>query len=258
MHFDGFDGELWDEFRWEAHLDEVEKKSDQLRKFISSDPKGNTPRWITLLNESINEDDAFEAYVEEELLLDEAYFPEEDDDWEDEDDYDDEDFLFGSLDEFSDLEDMDSDEEDFDSGEEWKSLSADFADSDYGSLDNLDIYINAKDLAIEILKLAEHVPSKSQSKAFQEFVGESLKIGAKLAGGYSFGFEADYLGANIAYTKKALKYANLSLALLQSIKTDGYFDASVYSSLHGRIFELRNDIGVYVQELRDRFRFGLD
>jgi len=79
MNFDGFDDELWDEHKWEAHLDEVEKKSDQLRRFISSDPKGNTPRWITLLKESKDEDDAFEAYVEEELLLDDAYFAEEDD-----------------------------------------------------------------------------------------------------------------------------------------------------------------------------------
>ena len=86
MQSDGFDGELWDEHRWEAHLNEVEKKSDQLRKFISSDPKGNIPRWLTLLKESINEDDAFEAYVEEELLLDEAYFP-EDEDWEDDEDW---------------------------------------------------------------------------------------------------------------------------------------------------------------------------
>ena len=256
MHFDGYDGELWDEYKWEAHLDEVEKKSDQLRKFISSDPKGTTPRWITLLKESINEDDAFEAYVEEELLLDEAYFPEEEDDWDDEDDFDEEDFLFGS---FEDLSDMDEDEsEDFDAGEEWKALSEEFAESEYGSIDNLDIYNDAKELAVDVLKWAETVPQKTQSKVFHEFVGEALKIGAKLAGGYSFGFEADYLGANIAYTKKALKYANLSLALLQSLKSEEYFVKSAYSDFHGRFFELRNDIGVYVQELRERFRYGFE
>ncbi|MEQ9266440.1 MAG: hypothetical protein RLN81_14515 [Balneolaceae bacterium] len=254
MHLDGSDGELWDEFRWEAHLDEVEKKSDQLRRFISSDPKGNTPRWITLLKESVNEDDAFEAYVEEELLLDEAYFPEDDEDWEDEDEFDDEDFLFGS---FDDLSEFDEEEDDFDAGEEWKSLSQDYANSEYGSLDNLFIYINAKDLAVDVLKWAEGIPSKGQTNVFFEFVGESLKIGAKLAGGYSFGFETEYLGANIAYTKKALKYANLSLALLQSLSAKDYFDKRTYQDFHSRFFELRNDIGVYVQELRDRFKSGL-
>lgn len=254
MNFDGFDDELWDEHKWETHLNEVEKKSDQLRRFISSDPKGNIPRWITLLKESQSEDDAFEAYVEEELLLDEAYFPEEDDEWEDEDEFDDEDFLFGAQDEFDDLEESD----DFDTGEEWKSLSEEFAISDYGSLDNLMIFNRSKDLAVDVLKWAETVPQKSQNKAFQEFVGEILKIGAKLAGGYSFGFEADYLGANIAYTKKALKSSNLGLALLQSQKSEEYFSTEVYSNYHERIFEIRNDIGVYVQELRDRFYNRLD
>jgi len=254
MNFDGFDDELWDEHKWESHLEEVEKKSDQLRRFISSDPKGNIPRWITLLKESKNEDDAFEAYVEEELLLDEAYFPEEDDDWEDEDEFDDEDFLLGNQDEFDELEES----EDFDTGEEWKALSEDFAISDYGSLDNLMIFNRSKDLAVDVLKWAESVPQKSQNKAFQEFVGETLKIGAKLAGGYSFGFEADYLGANIAYTKKALKCCNLSLALLQSQKSEEYFSKDQYGNFHERIFEIRNDIGVYVQELRDRFYNRMD
>ncbi|MCG8373233.1 MAG: hypothetical protein MI700_06850 [Balneolales bacterium] len=255
MNFDGFDDELWDEHKWEAHLDEVEKKSDQLRRFISSDPKGNTPRWITLLKESLSEDDAFEAYVEEELLLDEAYFPEEDDDWEDEDDYEDDDFLFGTAEEFSDTEE---EIEDFDAGEEWKALSDQFAISDYGSIDNLMIFNRSKELAVEVLRWSESVPSKMQTKAFQEFVGESLKIGAKLAGGYSFGFEAEYLGANIAYTKKALKSANLALTLLQSQKSDNYFSTELYSDYHARFFELRNDVGVYVQELRDRFYNRID
>lgn len=249
MNFDGFDDELWDEFKWESHLDEVEKKSEQLRRFISSDPKGNIPRWITLLKESKDEDDAFEAYVEEELLLDEAYFP-EDEDWDDDDDdFDDDDFLFGANEELDEFEESD----DFDKGEEWKSLSEEFAISDYGSIDNLMIFNRSKELAVDVLKWAENVPAKQQSKAFQEFVGEILKIGAKLAGGYSFGFEADYLGANIAYTKKALKSSNLSLALLQAQRSEEYFSSEVYSGFHERIFEIRNDIGVYTQELRDRF-----
>ena len=45
---------------------------------------------------SISEDDAFEAYVEEELLLDEAYFPDEED-WEDEDEFDEDEFPLTHL-----------------------------------------------------------------------------------------------------------------------------------------------------------------
>lgn len=254
MHYDGSNDELWDEHKWEAHLNEVEKKSDQLRKFISSDPKGTIPRWVTLLKESLSEDDAFEAYVEEELLLDEAYFP-EDEDWDDEDDFEDEDdFLFGYDDELSDLDEID----DFDKGEEWKSLSEDFAVSDHGSLDNLLIYNQAKELAVEVLKWAESIPVQSQTNIFQEYVGNALKIGAKLAGGYSFGFEADYLGANIAYTKKALNCANLCLSLLPSLKDQIFISKKEYQKFHSHFFELRNDIGIYVQELRDRFNNRID
>jgi len=254
MHFDGFNDEFWNEHQWEAHLDEVEKKSEQLRRFISSDPKGNVPRWITLLKESLSEDDAVDAFIEEELLLDDAYFPEEDDDWDDDEEWDDEDFLFG----FDQYDDFDEDEEDFEEGEDWKMLSDDFTYSDHGSIENLDIYLSARELAVDILKWAEKINDKYRNKNLNEFVSESLKIGAKLAGGYSFGFEPDYLGGNIAYTKKALFFANKSLDLLQLQKGAAYLSKSEYAEFHSRLFEIRNDIGVYVQELRERFNLGLE
>ncbi len=250
MSFDESNDELWDEYKWETHLDEVEKKSDQLRKFISTDQKGTVPRWITLLKESLSEDDAFEAYVEEELLLDEAYFPEDDDDLEEDDEFEEDDYLFGSSEEFLEFDD---DDDDFDEGEEWKSLSDDFAKSEYGSLDNLGLFSDARIFAVDTLKWAESVPSEQQSTAFLELVSDSLKIAAKLAGGYSFGFDHEYLGANIAYTKKALNYANKSLEMLQNMKAEPYFNKKQYVEFHGRLFELRNDIGIYTQELRDRF-----
>lgn len=258
MHFDGFDDEQWDEFKWEAHLNEVEKKSEQLRKFISSSHQGNTPRWITLLKESQNEDDAFEAFVEEELLMDEAYFPEEDDDWEeDEDDFEDEDFLFGYG--FKDdLEDDFDDFDDYDEGEEWKSLTEDYMYSDFGSLEDLKTYFEAKELAVEILRWSEQIPTKSQSNDFQEFVNEVLKIGAKIAGGHSFGFEPEYIGANIAYSKKALNNANRALEIMQNLKKKSLFQKKDYIDFHEKLYELRNDIGIYIQELRDQFRLGLE
>ncbi|MDR9414666.1 MAG: hypothetical protein RI564_00180 [Gracilimonas sp.] len=258
QHFDGFDDEQWDEFKWEAHLNEVERKSEQLRKFIASDPKGNTPRWLTLLKESQNEDDAFEAYVEEELLMDEAYFPEDEDDWDEDDEWDDEDFLFGLDDELDGFMNADEDEfDDFDAGDEWKSLSDDYIYSDYADLDDLGIYLDAKDLAVDILRLTETFHPKHQTKEFQEFVDEVLKIGAKIAGGHSFGFEPDYIGANIAYSKKALNCANHSLELLMGFKKN-LFSKKLYQEMHARLFELRNDIGIYVQVLRDQFRLGLE
>ena len=258
MSSDDFDeGPVWNEFQWESHLNEIEKRSEQLRKFITSDLKGNTPRWMTLLQESLDELDAVEAFIEEELLLDDAYFPEDEDDWEDdEDELEDDDFFF--RDNSFPFYDDDSDEDDFDYGEEWKELSEDFTFSDYGSIENLDIYRESREYAVDVLKWAEKMPSHLQNKSLNEFVINTLKITAKLAGGYSFGFERDVLGGNIAYTKKALISANEALLFLQKIKDEPFIPSSVYSKFHRRLFEIRNDIGIYVQELRERFITGLE
>lgn len=259
MSLNDFDGELfWNEHQWEAHLDEIEKRSEQLRRFITADPKGNTPRWITLLQENMDELDAVDAFIEEELLLDEAYFPDDEDDWEDDDDFDDDDFFFLGEDHTFLGDDDDEDDEDYESGEEWKNLSDDYILSDYGSIENLELYNAARELAVDVLRWAESVPARNHSKAYHDFVGEILKIGAKLAGGYSFGFEQDYLGGNIAYTKKALYCSNGSLNLLQSMKNTSIMQPEDYANFHRRLFEIRNETGVYVQELRDRFQLGLE
>lgn len=259
MSSDGFDdGPIWNEFQWEAHLNEIERRSEHLRRFITSDPKGKTPRWITLLQESMDELDAVEAFIEEELLLDEAYFPEDEDDWEDdEDEIEDDDFFFKDT-SFPFYDEEEDEEDDFDYGEEWKELSDDFTLSDYGSIENLDIYQEARSYAVEVLKWAEIVPQQMQTKHIHDFITNVLKITAKLAGGYSFGFEQDVLGGNIAYTKKALYNANAALVHLQYLKREPFISSLTYSKFHSRLFEMRNDIGIYIQELRDRFQLGLE
>lgn len=242
-----FNDGIWDEHQWEAHLNEIEKKSIHLRKFIAPDHSDSSPRWLALLEENPDELDAVDAFIEEELQIDEAYFPGEDDDelddeWDDEmDDYFLDDFLF-------------DEEDDFDAGEEWKELSEDFAMSDNGSIDTLDIYNDSRILAAAILQWAETINPKHLSPEYNEFVGNVLKIGAKIAGGYSFGFEREFLGGNIAYTKKSLFCANDALNVLQrDLKKSRFMPKKKYLFFHEHLFALRNSIGIYVQELRERF-----
>lgn len=258
MSFDDFDRDpIWNEHQWESHLNEIEKRSEQLRKFITSDPNENVPRWISLLRESFDEMDAVEAYIEEELLFDEAYFPEDEDDWEDDEDDEDFDDDFFFRDELPPFLETD-DDDDFDYGEDWKELSDDFTYSDYGSIENLEVYRASIDLAVDVLKWGESIPAHKMSPQVHDFVSNILKIGAKLAGGYSFGFEKDVLGGNIAYTKKALFSSNEALDRLQKMKNNSHFSRETYGDFHSRLFEIRNDIGIYVQELRDKFRFGIE
>lgn len=253
MSFNNFEGPVWDEFKWESHLNEIEQKSEELRKFITSDPTGNVPRWVTLLQENRDKLEAVEAFIEEELLLDDAYFPEDDDDWEEDDSDEFEDDFFLSDEFYSELDDDDDDFDDFDAGEEWKELSDDFTFTDYGSIDNLEIFENARMYAVDVLKWAELIPINLQTKQVHEFITHVLKISSKLAGGYSFGFELDMMGGNIAYSKKALYSANEALSYLQKMKKEPFIVSSIYVKLHSRLFEIRNDTGIYVQELRDRF-----
>lgn len=254
-----FNDGIWDEHEWEAHLDEIERRSTQLRNFMGSNTSGNTPRWLILLRENSDELDAVDAFIEEELQIEEAYFPgeddedidDEDDDWGDDlddfffDEFEEDDFLFGH------------EEDDYDAGEEWKELSEEFALSDNGSIDTLEVYNDAREIAAVILQWAESINPRYFTSRYNEFVGSVLKIGAKIAGGYSFGFEREFLGGNIAYTKKALYSANEALGILQEdLKKAPFITAEQYFYFHEQLFELRNNIGIHVQELRERFYSG--
>lgn len=244
--------DVWDEHQWEAHLNKIEKKSIQLRQFIAPDSSGDLPRWLTLLKENTDELDAVDAFIEEELQIEEVYFPdEEDDNLDDEWDNELDDFFF---DEFDEEEFLFDDDEDFDDGEEWKELSDEFAMSNYGSIETLDIYNDSRELAALILQWAETINPKYLTSDYNDFIGNVLKIGAKIAGGYSFGFEQDFLGGNIAYTKKALYCANDALRILEDdLKGAPSLSKKQYFYFHERLFDLRNNIGIYIQELREQF-----
>lgn len=249
-----FNDGIWDEHQWEAHLKEIEKRSSELRKFIAPDSP-NSPRWLSLLQESSDELDAVDAFIEEELQIEEAYFPDEDDEEIEEDDFDDDlDDLFF----YEDEEDFYfEDDDDYDAGEEWKEFSEDFTLSDYGSLETFSTYNDARELAAIILHWAEMINPKLFSPESNEFIGNVLKIGAKIAGGYSFGFEHEFIGGNIAYTKRALYCANDSLVILQrDLKGNAILTSSQYFYFHEQLFELRNNLGIYIQELRERFYRG--
>jgi hypothetical protein len=260
------DDEIWDEQQWEAYINEVEQKTELLRKLLEANTDTELPRWMKLLRDNLSEHDAVDAYIEEELSLEDVYYPDdEDDDWEDEDEFDDE-FWFDSdeledMNDWEDEEDLDwlfSDEDDFDEGEWWKSESQDFTYSDYGNIENLSIYTDAHELSVGVLRWAQQIDESTKNPVLKAFIDNLLQIGAKLAAGYAFGFDQDVLGANIVYTRKALDLANRSLDLLIRLKKASFMQQQVYYHLHGQLFELRNDVGIYLQDLRERFQLGLE
>lgn len=273
----------WNESQWERHISEVEKKSSVLRKFIESSKYENLPSWVGLMEEMESEFDVVDEFIDRELELEEAYYPDDDDDEDDDDDFDEDLFLktfrnFSGIegdaslassdtkadydyddddDDYDDDEDddflFDDEDDDFDHGEEWKMLSEEFADTENGSILNLPIYINARNLAALCVQEIEPTMVMNYPMQYIQFVDAVMHIASKIASGYSFGFEADMIGGNLVYTKKALEYANKGLVLLQKQKKQSYIVSEVYLEFHRLLFELRNEIAIYVHDLRNRF-----
>jgi hypothetical protein len=254
--FDDHNDDIWDEHRWEQHINDAEQKSEELRQYLESTLGKEPPRWFRLL-EDHDKTDVVDQFIEEELMFEEAYFPDDDDDWE-EDEEEDDIFMSDEADDADDdSEDDFPDEMEDLNGEEWKAVSAEFTLSDYGDIQKWPIYTNAHDLTLDVFQYAKSNPSANEDHQFVEMGSLLLQMSAKLAGGYSFGFDVDSIGGNIVYCRKSLQFANRALELLQDQNKKRHMVNFPYADIHGRLFELRNDIGVFVQELRDRFKSGL-
>lgn len=261
-----YGGEIWNEFEWEAHINQMEKEQKRLRAFFDHNNDTEKPRWVQLMSEYNSKIEAVNAFIEEELLIEESYFPDEDE--LDDEDEDIEDPLFGmdmgdNL--FEDDEDDDDDElfnddlddeldEWDDEGEDWKRLSDDFVMSDYGSIEQLPIYIEARSFSADLLKHTESGSLSLDDNIVRDFITQNLQVASKIAAGYSLGFDREVLGANIAYNKKALQTANLCLQLWRNIYDKKLINRNHFLEVNARLFELRNEIGVYVQELREKFQ----
>lgn len=286
--------DFWDEHKWESHINEAEQKSEEIRHFLDKTFGSEGPRWVKILQESESEHEALDTFIEEELLLDEAYLPDDDDDWDADDFEDDDDDFFAeceeemknilgdlfidpetalqegsesdddqnaessadsdlaSLDDMDDMDDFDEIEE----GEEWKMLSEDYTLSDFGSLENLDVYTHAHDFGAHMLVRSANLTfdNPEDQQLYNRFMADVLQISAKIAAGYSLGFYDDMIGGNIAFCKKALQAANRALESLQLIKEKRLVFGEVeYRQLHCDLFEIRNDLGIYIQDLREMF-----
>lgn len=278
---------IWDEYEWESHINEMARRHQQLRHIMEPDA-GNRPRWFHHLREAPTKLDAVDAYIEEELMIEETHFPFfdnlDDEDFSDVDDelYDpaEEDDFYNNLENLEELfrnddedneltEDQSGDRSDDLSGDVSDELSDSFSDdtdfdedlgeeyitegaADYASLENIAIYTEARDLAADLLLFNDTHPEYLRHKGFIHLVSETLYISSRLAAAYSMGFEPEVTGANIAYCKQALQKANETLAHLQTLKQNP-IERTQYFDLHKRLFELRNHIGMHVQEVRHYF-----
>lgn len=212
------DPEIWDEHRWEEFFRESDRRTD---------------KYSQLLKKYMDHPDRNRIIAEE---MGWTHLPDEDSDksetWMDE-------IPFDEVEE----------------GEEWKRLTG-YEPTDFDSFEKLPLYQKAFDFTIFAMKIVDdHLPDV-EDKSISDFCRYVTVPSAKIAGGFGFGFELETLGGNIANCKRGLAAANRMLSALYEIGSKELLDREIYLELHGRAKEVRDELAVYIVELRERFRRG--
>ena len=210
--------EIWDEHRWEEFFRESDKQ---------------TEKYSRLLDKYMDHPDR-DRKVAEEMgwthLLDED--GDGNDEWMDE--------IFP---------------DEFEEGEEWKRLTG-YEPTDFDSVENLPLYKKAFEFTIGAMEMVDEQLADVEDKSVHTFCRSVTIPPAKIAGGFGMGFEMEGLGGNIANCKRGLNAANKMLDSLYEIGDKELLDHDLYLELHGQAKEVRDELAVYIVELRERFRRG--
>ncbi|SRR5690606_35489236 len=229
--------EIWDEEQWEAYLRESDRRTDRymelMHGFLDHHPRPDEQdaqalkAWKKALERFLKS----KGWDRDDLALPFLWLEEEEPLTEEEQAW---------------MEEMNAamDEED---------LAADLPD-----FRDLPIYQQAFQVVTEVLEWTDGINGEVKDSTLVQFCNHIMQVPAKIAKGHGFGYERDTLGGNIACVKRGLSEANAALELLRSMKKAPYMDERSYRYLAEQIHEVRNAVGLYVQELRARFNLGID
>lgn len=225
--------DVWDEERWEAFLRENDKRVDRYMELIFSfmvdhpRPSPDHPEALQAWEKQLR------AFLEEQG-------------WQ----RGDEEPPFLSPGGAADPSDL----EDDDGSSGGPLLGAD----DVDDFRTLPIYRQAFQLTADVLDWAESLPPDVKDSTLVHFCSNVNQIPANVAKGHGIGYERDMIGGNIACVKRALRAANEALTLLYELKGEPFLTPSTYQTLYEQTYEMRNALGLYIQELRRRFDLGID
>jgi len=212
------DSEIWDEHRWEEFFRESDKR---------------TETYSQLLDKYMDHPDRDRIITEEmgwSHLLDEH--DDRNEEW---------------------MDDMIPD--DFEEGEEWKRLTG-YEPTDFDSVENLPLYKKAFEFTIDAMKMVDEHLADVDEDSVHTFCRTVTIPSAKIAGGFGLGFEIERLGGNIANCKRGLTAANKMLNALHEMGNRELISRNIYLEYHNRAKEVRDELAVYIVELRERFRQG--
>lgn len=210
--------EIWDEFQWEEFMKEADKR---------------TEKYSRLFEKYLNHPDRDNIIAKEmgwDHLLDES----EDD---------------GKWDDFLDLDMIEE-------GEEWKQKTG-YEPTEIGSVENLPVYKLAYQFTLDSIDLIESRFENENDESIHVFASSVILPAAKIAGGFGMGFDLESLGGNIANCKRDLNAANRTLRALQQMRDKKLVDQKTFQEFYSRGKEVRDELGIYIVELRERFRRGI-
>jgi len=146
--------------------------------------------------------------------------------------------------------------EDEEEGDEWKrSVPQErLLRSDFESVQLLPVYRRAKEFCILATGSVEKIP---EAYAQNSTVVDFLSNASVIAAGLAMGSKVGELAGNIAYCKRALLAANLVLEALRELKNCRIISLQQYDELVREATELRNDVALYIIELRHQFCLGI-
>ncbi len=238
-----FDEEAWDEERWEAFLRKHDRRVDCytelifrfMRKYPQPDPEdaGAFASWRDALRAWLRD----KGWRFDDVIMPFFWLEEEP---ADEELADEEVFLFDGSTPFADHDDEEDEEDAF------------------SELERLPVYLSACTLSAEVLDWAHALSDDVKDSALVHFCSYVAQVPAHIARGFGIGHERDTLGGNIACAKRGLADANAALDLLGRMKRAPYMDKPTYWCLYEQAYEVRNEVALYVQDLRERFNLGVD
>ncbi|MCH8569519.1 MAG: hypothetical protein LAT67_14700 [Balneolales bacterium] len=143
--------------------------------------------------------------------------------------------------------------EEFEQSGRWKKLTGYEDPEEMEEIENLPVYQKNFQYSLEALKIMSVSLTDSKDSSVQEFRETVLIPAAKIAGGFGMGFDAERLGGNIANCKRGLTAANRAMDALYDIGQKGLLDRETYLKLQQRGKEARDELALYILELRRRF-----
>ncbi|MEX0662854.1 MAG: hypothetical protein WEA58_15125 [Balneolaceae bacterium] len=146
--------------------------------------------------------------------------------------------------------------DEYEEGEEWKQITG-YEPTEFDDFEDFPLYQKAQDYTLKGLKILKNQLKGVKDNSIDAFANSLTIAPAKIAGGFSFGFEMESLGGNIANCKRGLTAANRMLTALQEMRDKKIIDSATFRNLYTEGKEVRDDLAVYIVELRERFRRGI-